>query len=370
MTLPLYSNSGAPNEFNRVQNAGLWYDKFCNKWRQEKGYWTLQAGHGNRTDPPKLQWIKTLAGKNTGDTSLISEMVNRRAAMVYALGGQLRVFATDWRFVTGLGREHPVENGFAWHHTLGTAYLPGSSVKGLVRAWAREGEEDETNKEAIDRIFGPANGKKQAGSIIFFDALPLSPVQLEADVMTPHYSQYYKKDNHNLPPGDWMSPEPIQFLTVAEGQEFLFALAPRRPDDEGDVELAATWLEAALAWLGAGAKTAAGYGRFSRQGEKEEKLLKKQQKEKERAAQEARLMEMSPLRREMEEDGYSSAGFMEKLTNKWLGRMEDKDAPAEEKAEIARLLMEWYENYNSDQWKKPNKKNQKKISRIKKILGE
>ena len=48
------------------------------------------------------------------------------------------VFTTDGRFVTGTGRSHSVENGFAWHPTLGTPYLSGSSVKGMIRARAQE----------------------------------------------------------------------------------------------------------------------------------------------------------------------------------------------------------------------------------------
>jgi len=366
MTLPLYRNSGAPDNFNGSQNAGLWYDKFCNKWN---GEWTLKAR--NRS-APKLEWINTLAGKKTGNAGLISEMSGRRAALASALCGQLRVFATDWHFVTGLGREHPVENGFAWHHTLGTAYLPGSSVKGLVRAWAREWEEDESKKKAVDRIFGPDSGEKHAGSVIFFDALPLSPVQLETDVMTPHYAGYYREES---PPGDWMSPEPIQFLTVASGQEFLFTLAPRRPDEEGtagDVELAVTWLEEALTWMGAGAKTAAGYGRLSRREKEEEKLLKKQQQEKEQAEAEARLQKMSPLRREMEKDGYSTDtnAFMQAMASKWLKHMESADTPAEEKTEIASQLKEWYKEYKPKHWKKPNPKNKEKIESINKVLRD
>ncbi len=176
------------------------------------------------------------------------------------------------------------------------------------------------------------------------------------------------------PPGDWMSPEPIQFLTVAPGQEFLFTLAPRLPEDEenmGDVELAIAWLEEALAWMGAGAKTAAGYGRLSRREKEEEKFLKKHQEEKEQAKKEARRQEMSPLRRQMEEDGYSDAKFIGGPMLKWLDHMEKEETPPEEKNEIARLLMKWYQEYNPKQWEKPkNQKNQKKVNRIKAILGE
>ena len=41
-------------------------------------------------------------------------------------------------FATGLGNEHPLENGFAFLNPYGLPYLPGSSVKGVVRRAAEE----------------------------------------------------------------------------------------------------------------------------------------------------------------------------------------------------------------------------------------
>ncbi len=41
-------------------------------------------------------------------------------------------------FVTGLGNEHPLENGFAFLNPYGLPYLPGSSIKGVLRAAAEE----------------------------------------------------------------------------------------------------------------------------------------------------------------------------------------------------------------------------------------
>ena len=84
--------------------------------------------------------------------------------------------------MTGLGRSHPVENGFAWHPTLGMPYLPGSSVKGMVRAWAEQETDPRPASEELDRLLGKQNS---AGSVCFLDALPIKPVKLEADVMTP-----------------------------------------------------------------------------------------------------------------------------------------------------------------------------------------
>jgi hypothetical protein len=112
----------------------------------------------------------------------------------------------------------------------------------------------------IDRVFGPEpKAGLHAGSVIFLDALPVEPVALDADVMTPHYGPWYQKGD---PPGDWHSPTPIPFLTVAPGQTFQFALLPRTPADKADCETTATLLKDALQTLGAGAKTAVGYGQF------------------------------------------------------------------------------------------------------------
>ena len=41
-------------------------------------------------------------------------------------------------FTTGLGNEHPLENGFSFLNPYGLPYLPGSSVKGVLRRAAEE----------------------------------------------------------------------------------------------------------------------------------------------------------------------------------------------------------------------------------------
>jgi len=163
--------------------------------------------------------------------------------LVARLSGKYFVFKSTSRFVTGLGRSHPIENGFAWHPTLGTPYLPGSSIKGMVRAWAR----------------------KEMEGVCFLDALPLAPVQLEADIMTPHYANWTAEK----PPGDWCSPNPIPFLTAAPGTAFFFSFLPRAGKSASDLDSLGEWLGDALLEAGAGAKTSIGYGRFVRDQERE-----------------------------------------------------------------------------------------------------
>jgi CRISPR-associated protein Cmr6 len=243
-----------------VGNAGLWYDKFCDRWN---------AGWNSLGDGGKRDWIATIANldgsaaKRLGDRELLDEAVVRQADLVRMRGGKTLQLATVWRFASGLGRSHPVENGFAWHHVLGAPYLPGSGVKGVARAWAVWSGFAASD---IERIFGPQQSGG-IGSAIFLDALPVKPVALDADVMTPHYAPWYHKGEAQAP-GDWHSPTPIPFLTVARGQTFQFALLPRTPDAAADCNHAAELLQEALATLGAGAKTAAGYGVFGPQSDK------------------------------------------------------------------------------------------------------
>ena len=91
---------------------------------------------------------------------------------------------------------HPVENGFAWHPTLGMPYLPGSSIKGLVRAWAREHAEDSPAPDTMTRLLG---GPGRAGSVCFLDAVPTAPAQLEADVISGRPRRYASREQQEAP---------------------------------------------------------------------------------------------------------------------------------------------------------------------------
>jgi CRISPR-associated protein Cmr6 len=373
MALPLYRNHNAPRQFNRSFNTGLWYDKFFQGWTRD---WTIG-------DRGKRDWINQVTGTPVGEKAFLKEAVLRQVRLVKDLGGEYRCFATGWRFVTGLGRSHPVENGFAWHHILGTPYLPGSSVKGMVRSWAENWVQ--VSPDDVNRIFGPRETKgekhveKHIGNVIFFDALPINPVQLEEEVMTPHYQEYYQQERPQVAPGDWYDPVPIPFLAVAPRQTFLFALAPRRStaeQDRKDFLLAFEWLAEALSNVGAGAKTAAGYGRFAREENVETEINKwweeAVQELQQREAQKKKEEAASPVKKEMMQDGYDrdQEAFMRTMGEKWLKKLAEEQSPAEEKHEIALLLKEWYLIYREEQWKKPNKKNKEKIALIKRVLGE
>lgn len=178
-------------------------------------------------------------------------------------------YATATRLLAGLGYQNGVEVGLSLHPLYGFPYLPGSSVKGVVRAWA---EKQQTDAKTMTRLFGSASKltegneeEHQQGAVRFFDALPAAWPRLEVDVMTPHFGPYYQNPVTD-DPAVWHDPVPVAFLAVAPDIPFRFLIATRsgaygaRP---GDLDKVVTWLGEALAWLGAGGKTSTGYGRFN-----------------------------------------------------------------------------------------------------------
>ena len=264
-------------------NQGLYFNKFFNQWTRE-----FSETNGNAKDHfnGKMSWImshvhheplnnrqchddKTAHSldKSAGNQTALYNANKRIAKLCDNLQSTRRAYITTGPFVTGMGLSHPIENGFLWHHTLGVPYLPGSSIKGMIRAWLRDWcQEDGELEEEIARLFGRDDKHVEgqaAGNIIIFDALPLKPVELYAEVLTPHDGGWRISDKQEEnPPADWISPVPIAFLAVKEGAEFQFALAAREGADDGDLKKAWDYLDEALEWIGAGAKTAVGFGRF------------------------------------------------------------------------------------------------------------
>lgn len=341
-------------------NAGLWYNKLCNQWEEQN--WTLKTG--------KTAWIQSVTGKPCGNSAQLQETQERYVNLVRACGGEVRVYKTVGRFVTGLGNEHPVGNGFTWHYTLGTPYLPGPSVKGVLRDWVEHWLDEPLPAETVSRLFGPKTSKA-AGALIVFDALPVKPVKLEMEIMTPHYAEYYQDTGSQKPPADWYSPVPIPYLTVAGEQSFIFGLAPRS-GAAVDLQLAFNRLDQALATIGAGAKTASGYGCFRVDKNHQVPAAALQPSKSLETA--AAAQTLSPLRQEMEQDGYSEPNgerFMKVMTEKWLERMENSETADADRREIACSLAEWYQKNRRKDWEKPKpkSKNEVKILRIKAVLN-
>lgn len=193
-----------------------------------------------------------------------------------------------WRLVVGLGNHNALEVGLTIHFLYGIPIIPGSALKGVARAWSiikfadkycnempskkerniykilkefsiklDNGEDlgleiDGLKFSDLIQIFGT---KKNSGKTIFLDAYPKKPVLFEEDVSTVHYSDYYTRYE---PPGDWMDPIPIKFLTI-KNTSFKFCVIS---ENEDILIKSVNLLRDALIEHGIGAKTSLGYGLF------------------------------------------------------------------------------------------------------------
>ncbi|MDP2752374.1 MAG: type III-B CRISPR module RAMP protein Cmr6 [Rhodocyclaceae bacterium] len=257
--------------------------------------------------------------KQTFDTSTAPEASLRFEAIATA------------PFTTGLGNEHPLENGFAFLNPYGLPYLPGSGIKGVLRQAARElasdewGSESEWEETAITFLFGKesADGETehQRGALTFWDVIPqIKGDKLAVEIMTPHQSHYYQQKNdrkagNSTTPHESGQPNPITFLTVPHGSGFVFhvqcnlthlnRLAPELVRNEQWKTLLKTAFEHAFEWLGFGAKTAVGYGAMQSEAqrltqkemaEKRKVEEKEQQKVQQAAAREQNAIEWQGTR--------------------------------------------------------------------------
>ncbi len=206
---------------------------------------------------------------------------------------------TSYRLVVGLGNPSVTETSMTLHNIYGIPYIPGQALKGITRSYFLQKYFDIEKKEFGiikinaaefkakelykiifgDDYYGEANEK---GSIIFFDAFPVSDeIIIEKDVMTPHYSNYYGKGWN---PTDEFSTNPIPFYTVKNTKfNFLFALIKEeiRMNEEKIIyaedlkNFVSKLIKEALEEHGVGAKTSVGYGYFNDVKVIEDKKTKK-----------------------------------------------------------------------------------------------
>ncbi len=242
------------------------------------------------------------------DEGLLRDLGNRREEALRSFGARAETWSrrTQSTLTLHLARAASLENaGLCLHPVYGFVYLPGGGLKGMARAYAetvwlaaQPPEEQGKDWAIIEQVFGwapgsdvvdkqtgekpwkPCSARKHAkdedtaaGQIVFHDAWPTGWPKLTVDIVNCHHKAYYSNrsgsrgggtpDSAN-PPGDWENPEPAYFLAVPAGREFSFALTKRRSDVPDDLlSRAREWLDGALTYAGAGAKTAAGYGCFA-----------------------------------------------------------------------------------------------------------
>jgi CRISPR-associated protein Cmr6 len=229
-------------------HAGLWLDRYLND---------LDASGAKQAHLSTLPRIQVPADYPT--------FFNRWKAALEDLPDTLLAKAVvRSRMAVGLSAESILETSLSLHRTYGLPYIPGSGLKGLAAAAAHRHLADPAWRKATGgNPIGPSHrllfGEQElSGYVTFHDALwwpeTASGLPLDLDVMTVHHSDYYL--GKTVPPTDWDNPNPVAFAS-ARGA---YLLALTGPTDW--VKAAYEILKDALDQDGAGAKTAAGYGRM------------------------------------------------------------------------------------------------------------
>lgn len=187
-----------------------------------------------------------------------------RAATSDALRFRQLELALASRLFIGLTGGGMLETGCAISHSYGVPYIPGSSLKGVVRGHVTQSPFGKRHPEVLSELFG-ANADPEGphpsglcGLVAFHDALWVpgsADTPLVEEVVTTHHLDYYGQEG-KVPASDFDSPIPNAQIAVRGS--FLFVL-------EGPLawlDLAESMLCAALARQGIGAKTRTGYGLF------------------------------------------------------------------------------------------------------------
>lgn len=292
---------------------------------------------------------------------------------------------------TGLGNEHPLENGFAFLNPYGLPYLAGSGAKGVLRRAAEElasgewGDSTGWNQDAIDILFGPGEERLdqgvdfRRGALAFWDVFFVPGKDgrlLKVEIMTPHHSGYLQGSGS---PHANEDPNPVPFLAISAGARATLhiactpALIPANQTvlHDGWRQLVEAAVTHAGEWLGFGAKSAVGYGRVGIDTRERETL----QEEAATAARQAELGELSAAGRALREfvdacTAKAAKGHRDKL-NTGLHQTAaglvanalkaDSDWSVGEKANLAETLEIWLPKVvdkldRKDDWKDARKK--------------
>lgn len=257
------------------------------------------------------------------DAAALRALVARQRALASQAPSVVVEATLTAPLATGLGMPHPLENGLAFLDPHGLPILPGSSIKGAVRAQAeamalrgeegwslcalwwlfgfdgssswheaagRDAFEQALQTQPIDRLrelaalldekaaealradpvswlrrTPPKDLPRVRGALQLWDAIPVVDA-LDAEIMTPHHSEYLQAERPE-PPLDHEEPKPIPFLVVPAGARLTLIAVLRPPRAtpgwlrESWEQLARAALERTLHGRGFGAKAAIGFGR-------------------------------------------------------------------------------------------------------------
>ncbi|MBV6628144.1 MAG: CRISPR-associated protein Cmr6 [Rivularia sp. (in: Bacteria)] len=141
----------------------------------------------------------------------------------------------------------------AMHPIYGIPYIPASSIKGSVKAWAKKSRNIDLAE--IDRILGYLEGDKASmGTVQILDAFPTKRC-LSMDIANPQWKWEGEKVKYETSPHHWLSMDkPNLVIGLAHTSR-----SAKNSDDLSEVK---KWLQQALS-EGIGSRVSTGYGRLN-----------------------------------------------------------------------------------------------------------
>lgn len=261
-------------------NAGLIFERYLSIWEQTAGGSRL-GGSGqpsiSRFRERELQdalamFVVDFDGARTQQEPHLKALQARWDRLEQSEQGGMQLisglFQLESALALGLGAEHPLENSLTFDPLLGVPFIPGSAVKGLLRAQARALD---LKAEVLDQLFGPDRQEDDeepasTGDLICYPAWPQAWPELMMELINNHHPGYYEDqrlDRTQNQPDGTESPVPVFLLMVRPGKtaQFRFRLGSRSAQRE-TLEVGMELLRIGLQLLGMGSKTESGYGRF------------------------------------------------------------------------------------------------------------
>ncbi len=247
---------------NDLAHPGLLFDRYFPCWSKRSGNIALDRPVSNslqkycnrfNTLKNKPWFLEKLSRIHEGLQGIVQE--NKGREIEFRLTGPLAI---------GLGLDHPTENGFVFDRACGVPFLPGTSIKGLCRAWARA-----CGKERhVEDIMGADNEPFTRGSVVFLPAYPATWPMLGMDCICNHHFDYYNMpyDKRGFLRGDYPcpldieSPVPIYHLALRAETKFVFRIMCLDKGASYLLDRTEALLAEALEYYGIGARTAVGYG--------------------------------------------------------------------------------------------------------------
>jgi nucleoside phosphorylase/CRISPR/Cas system CMR subunit Cmr6 (Cas7 group RAMP superfamily) len=252
-------------------NPGLVWERYPNVWRGVE-----IADARSRADFLRrfAEDVSSAPARAAGEGAL--QALHARFSRAGATG---RAFALIAPLCSGLGLEHPSENGFAFDPVLGLPWLAGSGLKGLARAAAAAlGEPDVVVEALLGSAVPDGHGAGEAtapGVVRLWGAWPGAWPRLRVELISPHHPAYQadqtfryagdlqargRDQRRSLVADHTDEPVPVSFLALDHSQELIVYL-DAMPGQSPDLERVWWWLAVGFEHLGAGGKTASGYGR-------------------------------------------------------------------------------------------------------------